>query len=137
MSKTIIIDSGVLVALLSHNDEYHSWAVEVVSGLQRPFLTCEAVMAETCFLLRRNGQNYRSLFTLLEREAIVLAFNLAQELSIISDLMTKYENVPMSLADACLVRMAEFYPNTQVLTLDGDFKIYRINRDQVIPIISL
>jgi uncharacterized protein len=49
--------------------------------------------------------------------------------------MQRYDSVPMSLADACLVRMSEIYPDASVLTLDSDFRIYRKYRDQPIPTI--
>lgn len=135
MSQQILIDSGVLVALLSRGDDYHELSVAAVSNLQMPFLTCEAVITETCFLLSRNAQSHQSVFALLERDAVNLSFNLAEEFQSILTLMTRYHTVPMSLADACLVRMAELYPHSQVLTLDSDFQIYRMNRDRMIPTI--
>jgi uncharacterized protein len=135
MSQQILIDSGILVALLSRRDDYHESTVAAVSKLPMPFLTCEAVITETCFLLSRNAQSHQSVFALLERGAMNLSFNLAEEFQSISMLMTRYQTVPMSLADACLVRMAEIYPHSQVLTLDSDFQIYRINRDRIIPTI--
>ena len=49
--------------------------------------------------------------------------------------MQRYESVPMSLADACLVRMSEIYTDTSILTLDSDFRIYRQYKNQVIPVI--
>jgi uncharacterized protein len=61
---------------------------------------------------------------LLEHGAITIPFNLADEFPAISSLMIRYQSVPMSLADACLVRMAEIYPESQILTLDSDFQIY-------------
>ncbi len=135
MSQQILIDSGILVALLSRGDDYHQSSVAAVSKLPMPFLTCEAVITETCFLLSRNAQSHQSVFALLERGAMNLSFNLAEEFQSISMLMTRYQTVPMSLADACLVRMAEIYPHSQILTLDSDFQIYRINRDRIIPTI--
>ena len=49
--------------------------------------------------------------------------------------MQQYQSVPMSVADACLVRMSELDRNSSVLTLDPDFLIYRRNRSQNIPTI--
>ncbi len=132
MSRSILIDSGVLVALLSREDDFHQWAVRAVSELPTPFLTCEAVITETCFLLIRNSCSHQPVFSLLDRGAISLSFSLATEYKAVADLMTKYQSVPMSLADACLARMAELFPNSQVLTLDSDFLIYRKHRDQLI-----
>jgi len=136
MSQSILIDTSVLVALLSRNDRYHQWAIEVVSSLRTPFLTCEAVITETCFLLKRNAQSNRQVFAFLERGALEIPFVLAREFQAVSALMVQYQTVPMSLADACLVRMAELFPGSQLLTLDSDFQIYRMNRDQTIPVIS-
>jgi predicted nucleic acid-binding protein len=126
------MDSGVLVALLSREDDFHQWAVRAVSELPTPFLTCEAVITETCFLLSRNSRSHRPVFSLLVRGAISLSFSLAAEYQAVADLMSRYQSVPMSLADACLVRMVELFLNSQVLTLDNDFLIYRKHRDQLI-----
>lgn len=136
MTTTILIDSGVLVALLSREDQFHEWAVRVVSNLPTPFLTCEAVITETCFLLGRYRRSHQPVFTLIHREALALSFDLGSEFQTVSDLMTKYQTVPMSLADACLVRMSEQFPRSQVLTLDSDFRIYRRHRDQPIPTLT-
>jgi uncharacterized protein len=135
MDRLTLIDSGVLVALLSRGDNYHESCVSAVSELKKPFLTCEAVIAEACFLLARNTNSTQSIFALLENGAITISFNLAEEFKVISILMMKYQSVPMSLADACLVRMAEIYPESQILTLDSDFQIYRKNKNKVISII--
>lgn len=136
MSQPILIDTGVLVALLSRNDRYHEWAIDAVSSLRKPFLTCEAVITETCFLLSRNAQSHEQVFALLERGALEISFNLATEVQTISALMMRYQSVPMSFADACLVRMTELFPGSQLLTLDSDFQIYRMNRDQLISVIT-
>jgi predicted nucleic acid-binding protein len=135
MTQSIIVDTGVLIALLSRDDAQHQWAINVASKLSKPLLTCEAVLTETCFLLRRNNQDHKPIFDLVERAAITLPFCIANEYQAVTTLMTRYQNVPMSLADACLVRMVEIYANASIFTLDSDFKIYRKNRNQVIPII--
>jgi predicted nucleic acid-binding protein len=58
------------------------------------------------------------------------------ELAAVMSLLTRYQSVPVSLADAELVRMAELYPNSTIFTLDTDFQIYSKNRDRPIPLIS-
>jgi len=136
MRFSVLVDTSVLIALLSRDDRYHQWALNTVSQLQKPFLTCEAVITETCFLLNRNAQSHQQLFAFLERGALEIPFVLDQEFQAISALMLQYQSVPMSLADACLVRMAELFPQSRVLTLDTDFQIYRMNRNQTIPVIS-
>ena len=62
-------------------------------------------------------------------------FSLATEVKPVCDLLTKYADVPMSLADACLVRMSEMYPKHRVMTLDADFRIYRRRRNQALPLL--
>jgi hypothetical protein len=75
------------------------------------------------------------LSELLRREALVVEFRLHENLKSVLALMHKYANVPMSLADACLVRMTETYPDPILLTTDTDFRIYRRHTRQVVPCI--
>ncbi len=133
--KKIIIDTGPLAAFLNKSDNYHAWALTQFSDLNPPFLTCEAVISEVCFLLRNTGNGVQNVFKLLERELIQIPFKLESESSAIINLMNKYSNIPMSLADACLVRMSEQISDSAVCTLDSDFRIYRKEKRKVIPVI--
>ncbi|MDZ7288861.1 MAG: PIN domain-containing protein [candidate division KSB1 bacterium] len=135
MRKAVIIDTGVLVAYLNRREKYHQWTKEKLAQVAPPLMTCEAVIAETCFLLSKTDSGTEKLFELLETGHIIIPFRLEHEIKNIKELMTRYANVPMSLADACLVRMSEQDPDSEVLTLDRDFRIYRKNRRQVIPLI--
>lgn len=76
------------------------------------------------------------MLELLKRGVLNLAFRIDDSVKQITWLLQKYSNVPMSLADACLVRMSELNADSPVLTLDTDFRIYRKDKKQVIPIIS-
>jgi uncharacterized protein len=136
MSQSSIADTSFLIALLSQRDQQHPWAKQQAATLAVPLLTCEAVLTETCFLLSRNQNSHRLIFALLDRQLLQISFNLAQEQTAIDQLMARYASVPMSLADACLVRMAEQIPQGKVLTLDRDFFIYRKHGTQVIPVIT-
>ena len=80
----------------------------------------------------RGGES--SILSLLEAEAIAIPFNLSKEAKSIRQLMKQYESVPMSLADACLVRLSEL-TRASIFTLDSDFRIYRQFKNQVIPVI--
>lgn len=131
----IISDTGPLVAYLDRSDRDHAWAKEVFMGITRPLLTCEAVIAEALFLLRRGGIEPDGLLDLIVRGLVVPKFNLAGEIAAIQLLMKTYRNIPMSLADACLVRMSEIYGDSKVMTLDSDFTVYRKSRRRVIPLI--
>lgn len=131
----IIADTGPLVAYLDRSDRDHAWAKEVFMGVTRPLFTCDAVIAEALFLLRRGGMEPDGLLDLVARGLVVPKFSLLGEIAIIQQLMKTYRNIPMSLADACLVRMSEIHADSKVMTLDSDFKIYRKSRRKVIPLI--
>ena len=122
---SILIDTGPLVAYFDLSDHFAGWARQVFRSLHPPFLTCEAVILETCYLLQRTGMDTSLPLRLIESGAITINFVLQYEARHIGDFMRRYRNVPMSLADACLVRMAELHPNSTILTLDSDFLIYR------------
>jgi predicted nucleic acid-binding protein len=135
VANSIIIDTGVLVALLDKREQFHKWATEQAQNLNPPFLTCEAVISETCFLLRSFHKGIDAVLSMIEDEILQIDFSLSGEISIIKSSMNKYENVPMSLADSCLVRMSELIDNSVVFTIDSDFLIYRKKGKKVIPLI--
>ena len=134
--KRIIIDTGPIVAFLNKSDQYHEWALIQFSQLIPPFFTCESVISEACFILRNINKGPIQVFKLLERELIQLPFKLETEIDFISKLINKYNNIPMSLADACLVRMSEQISESVICTLDADFKIYRKAKRKIIPLIT-
>jgi uncharacterized protein len=135
MSQPVLIDTGPLIAYLNPNDTHHAWAVKILSDIDLPLLSCEAVIAEAYFLLRRDQLGADALMQLLEDGIIQIAFSLNQETPTLRVLMQRYRSVPMSLADACLVRMSELNRGTRLLTLDSDFLIYRRDRNAIIPVI--
>ncbi len=123
MKPQAMIDTGPLVAALSQADKHHQWVVQQLAILQPPLLTCDAVISEAVFLLskRRAQPSIEALFRWLNRGTIQLPLHVHYEIAVIGQLMKNYANVPMSLGDACLVRMSEQYPNHAILTLDSDF----------------
>jgi predicted nucleic acid-binding protein len=133
--RKVILDTGPLVAFLNKNDRYHEWAIAQFGALIPPLLTCEAVLSESCFLLRHYETGASNVLNLLERGLLAIPFRLEDELSAIKVLLDKYRDIPMSLADGCLVRMAEQIADSVIFTLDSDFKIYRKDRRKVIPTI--
>lgn len=130
---TIIVDTGPLVAFLLRSDSYHEWVVTRFKQLQPPFLTCDPVLAETAFLVQRVRADLKPFFDLIRSGVVVSQFDVLNESAHLAKLIAKYAQLPMSLADACLVRMAEQHPQAQVFTLDQHFRIYRRNGRQVIP----
>lgn len=135
MFQQVVLDTGPLVAFIDQRDRWHSWSAAELSKIESPLLTCEAVISEACFLVRTVYGGKDAIMGLLEDGLIQIPFRLAEEHSDIRELLNRYQSVPMSLADACLVRMSEMLVRSTVLTLDSDFGIYRMHRNQVIPLI--
>ena len=135
MKRQVLLDTGPLVAMINRRDSLHAWTTEQLARLEPPFLTCEPVLSESCFLLRRVPGGVRAVMELVIPRTIKVSFGLDEETVPVAELLARYGDVPMSLADACLVRMAELYDSSVVLTFDSDFKVYRKNRRQIIPII--
>ncbi|MBS1855467.1 MAG: PIN domain-containing protein [Acidobacteria bacterium] len=128
-----LLDTGPLVSFLAAGLRHHSWVCEQWKLFRPPMLTCEPVLTEAAFLLKREGRGADLLFALLERGAIRLAIDLEEQQADLRALMRRYRNRPMSLADACLVRLSELHPDGEVFTLDSGFRIYRRNGNRVIP----
>ena len=133
---SVIVDTGPLVALLNRRERHHAWAVETMDVIEPPIFTCDAVLSEACFLLQDVKGGSDAVLELVARGIVRSDFHVTAELDALRALMKKFASVPMSLADACLVRMSELDQRTVVLTLDSDFKIYRRNKRQVVPTIT-
>lgn len=131
MARNTVVDAGFLVALLSRRDSHHQWAVTQAADYRPPWRTCDAVLSEAFHLL--GAAAVPGLGALLRRRAVLAAFDLSAEVEPVLKLLQKYANVPMSLADACLVRMSETLADPIILTTDSDFRIYRRHSRQVLP----
>lgn len=130
----VLLDTGPLVSLLIPGLQHHLWVMGEWKLLRPPLLTCEPVLSEAAFLLRREGRDADVLFALLERGAIRIALHVEEQQADLRALMHRYRTRPMSLADACMVRLAELHPGGEVFTLDSDFRIYRRYGNKVIPL---
>jgi predicted nucleic acid-binding protein len=130
MATSALVDPGFLVALLSRRDANHRWAAAQAPRLRPPWMTREAVLSEASHL--PGGLGTESLASLLRRGALVCGYRFA-DMEAVLKLLEKYADVPMSFANACLVRMTETLNNPVVLTTDGDFRIYRRHGRQIIP----
>jgi uncharacterized protein len=135
VAANVVVDTGPLVALIDASEARHRWAIEQFARLRPPLLTCEAVLSEAAFLLRRAGLEAAAIPTLAARGVLERVSLIDTEATEIARLMTKYSRMPMSFADACLVRMVELTPHGRVMTLDADFAIYRQRNRRVIPTI--
>lgn len=135
MNNSVIIDTGPLVTFLAAGLQHHEWVCRQWKRLQPPMLTCEPVLTEAAFLLKREGCPVDPLFELLERGVLRLSMGIEDQLPDLRTLMSRYRDRPMSLADACLVRLTELHPGSTVFTLDGDFRIYRRHGNKMISVL--
>ena len=131
----VIIDTGPLVAFLVKEETHHQWVTEQFQRLAAPFLTCEAVLTEAFFLVRKLPHGTTKFFALINSGLLEIDFAIIAEGPALEKLIQRYANVPMSLADACLVRLAKLHRQTVVFTLDRDFQIYRRDGRQPIPLL--
>ncbi|OGA03807.1 MAG: hypothetical protein A3H35_11570 [Betaproteobacteria bacterium RIFCSPLOWO2_02_FULL_62_17] len=122
--------------MLDADETNHDWVMAQISRLRPPLLTCEAVLSEAAFLLARAGANPGVVPQLVERGFITVAKLFDEDASAVTTLMIRYRNVPMSLADACLLRLVERTRNATLFTLDSDFRIYRQKGRRVVPLLS-
>ena len=135
MAPKVVIDTGPLVAAVHQDERDHDWAVAVISRAMTPMLTCEAVASETAFLSMRGGGSAVEIIEMISKTCR-MAMRVDDEWDAIVALMKKYADVPMSFADACLVRIVELNPGAVLITLDADFKIYRANGRRVIKTLA-
>jgi uncharacterized protein len=130
MIRNVILDASVFVALIDRRDYWHHWAVKKIAQISPPLLTCEAAITETCFLLQRVTSSKEVIFSFIRKGIVQIPFHLNDNSAEVERLIVRYQNVPMSIADACLV-----YEGSIILTLDSDFQIYRKYRNQEILVI--
>jgi uncharacterized protein len=135
MIGRVALDTGPLVAFLDADDQHHEWCRTQFAEIKPPLVSCEAVISEACFLLQSLPKAIRQIDEYLEKGVIQLDFALRDRIKPVFSLMRKYANVPMSMADACLVCMAEATAGCRIFTLDSDFKIYRFPSRRLIPVL--
>jgi uncharacterized protein len=127
----ILLDTGPLVALLSRDDANHDRARRIFAACAPPFRCCEAVVAETCFLMRKvHPAGPSEVVALGARGVYSIAISLDEHWTSIEALLKKYSDRPISLADACLIRCAEIHREARILTFDRDFNVYKWERNR-------
>jgi uncharacterized protein len=120
-----IVDTGPLVAFFDRAERHHTWVAQRFEELDPPLLICEPVLAEAMYLLARHPKAQDAVLELIENGALNVAFRVDEHVDALRKLLRKYEGTPMSLADACIVRMSEIHNRHAILTLDSDFLVYR------------
>ena len=135
MSQSVLLDTGVIVALLDRSERRHGDCTRAIQGLGAALVTCEAVVAEACYLLRGVPGASVAVLANVGKGTFQMPLQLANEADEVAALMERYADVPMDLADACLVRLAELVDTPRILTLDGDFRTYRWKRRRVFDLL--
>ncbi len=123
--KPVLLDSGVIVALLDRSERHHAQCVAVITELKQPLATCEAVIAESCYLLRQLPGAGETVLENVARGVFHVAFELSRSAASVRSIMRKYRDQSADLADACLIHLADELSTGEVLTLDRDFEVYR------------
>jgi len=129
------MDSGPLVAWFSKRDTHHEWATRVIDDLPVGVLVCEAVLAEVCHLVTKDGVPAATVLKLVEQNDLALV-SLVGEMSAVRALMERYKDPPMDFADACVVRMAELNPGAVVCTTDSHFRFFRKSSGEIIALLA-
>jgi predicted nucleic acid-binding protein len=133
----ILVDAGPLVALVNADDQYHSQCVAALESFREPIATVWPPLTEAMYLLANQARAQAALWEMLERGALQLLALDASDTPRIRELMRKYANRLMDLADAALLRVAEREGIRKIFTVDrGDFSVYRLHgrtRPTILP----
>ncbi len=128
--KYALVDTSAIVALLDRSEKHHNKCVSAIENLDATLLTCEAVITESCYLLKSIPGAAEAVLANVGQGILQIPFRLSERIATVSNLMKKYAKLPMDLADACLVDMATELQTENILTLDSDFEIYRWGKNK-------
>jgi uncharacterized protein len=123
--KPVLLDTGVIVALLNRNEPCHFKSAEAIATIGNPFVTWEAVIAESCYMLRNIPGAMEEVLTNVARGIFELPFRLLNSAANVEAIMDKYRDTPADFAAACLIQMADELDTGDILTLDSNFLCYR------------
>lgn len=133
--KSVIFDTGPIVAWLCPRDQHHEWSRRAFSSIRAPGIICEAVITEACHLVAREG-----IAACKVAEFVIdggfQVISLAADIPRIRKLLETYADTPMDFADACITRMAELHHGATVCTTDSDFVIYRKHQTEPISLLA-
>ncbi len=133
--RPILVDTGFIVARLDKSDKYYEECLCVLDGIDDPLITCEAVIGESSHLLRHLYGAKESVVENVQHGIFQIPYVLSERAAEVAKLLKKYADVPMDLADACLVDLATQTGSGRILTLDSDFKIYRWGRNRAFELL--
>lgn len=133
--KPVLLDTGVIVALLDRSERLHKACAEAVQEIQAPLITCEAVIAESCYLLRSLAGASEAVVENVAAGIFQIPFQLSNEAAGVKGILRKYRDRRIDLADACLIHLADEFGTGDILTLDGDFGVYRWRRNKTFRVL--
>ena len=128
--RPVLLDTGVIVALLDRSERQHQTCVSIVKALTQPLVTCEAVVAESCYLVREMPSAADAILENVEKQIFQVPFSVARSASAVRRILRRYRDQNIDLADACLIRLAEEVETGEILTLDADFRVFRWRRNR-------
>ena len=128
--KPVLLDTGVIVALLDRSEKFHEACSRTIKELESPLITCEAVIAESCYLLRNLAGAAEAVIENVGAGIFQIPFQLSREAMSVKQVLRKYRDREIDLADACLIRLADEFETGDILTLDKDFAVYRWSRNK-------
>lgn len=132
----VLIDAGPLVAIVNRLDSSHQRCADQLSILPWPLVTCWPVIAEACYLVRRNQAAVSGLFRGFAENVWEIAPIGPEVLPWIEKFMNRYQNLGAQIADACLVYLAQREGLDSIFTLDHrDFSVYRYGKNRHLKII--
>jgi uncharacterized protein len=123
--RAILLDTGVLVALLDRTERKHAACVAAIAEAAAPLVICEAAIAESCYLLRGQAGAAGAILENVRTGVFHIPLQLSQAAGSLQRIYRKYRDREMDLADTCLVHLAGELETGDILTLDSDFEIYR------------
>ena len=122
----ILVDAGPLVALIHAQDQHHAICRDTFRSLDEPLATVWPAFTEACYLLGFSWAAQDALWELVERGVVVLLPLGTHDATRMRALMKQYQDLPMDLADAALVAIAEREKLRRIFTIDRtDFSVYR------------
>lgn len=136
VTNSWLLDTGPLVALVNKKDSYHQQAKTIFQKISGTFITCEAVISEACFLMRDITLGPREIIILGMKGFYTIPYSFSHEFKLLFEIFNKYDDQSISLADACLIRMAEVYNQPKIITFDSDFERYRFGKRKKFEIVK-
>jgi predicted nucleic acid-binding protein len=128
--KPALLDTGFIVALLDRSERFHKACARTVREVEAPLVTCEAVITESCYLLRNLSGAPEAVIENIAAGIFQVPFQLSRDTAGVKQVLRKYEDRKIDLADACLIRLADQFGTADILTLDQDFAIYRWGKNK-------